>query len=288
MGLRQNVANWFNEKGRASDGQRSDFLYATASVLNPDWAAPWYNRGLSAKYRGDWKASLRFNLRALSLDPEHEAACWNLGIAATALRDWTNARKAWKKYGIKTIDGEEEVRIPYERGCVRLDPENQGEVVWGQRLDPARIAILNVPLPESNRRFNDIILNDGAPEGPRVSDGREYPVFNELAIWEKSAYSTFEVKLTIPSDEDLERLVDLCHEAQLGIEDWSTVRIVCAECSRGNLTEHECANSRSPELRRFAFAAKERDTLTTLLHQWAEVTSGGSFSGPELVLSAAT
>jgi hypothetical protein len=83
-----------------------------------------------------------------------------LGIAATALHDWPEAAAT---------------------ACVRLNPQSSGEVVWGERLDPARLVILNVPLPESRHRFRDIILNDGAENGTRAVGGIQVPVFAEFA-----------------------------------------------------------------------------------------------------------
>ena len=100
---------------------------------------------------------MRSNQRVLELDPSDEAAWWNLGIAATALRDWSEAGRAWKGCGIKCEARDGEVRAPIVTACVRLDPAGLGEVVWGQRLDPARMVILNVPLLESGHRFHDII-----------------------------------------------------------------------------------------------------------------------------------
>jgi len=87
---------------------------------------------------------------------------------------------------------------PAVTACVRLNPRSSGEVVWGERLDPARLLILNVPLPESRHRFRDIVLNDGAENGTRVVDGDQVPVFDELGVWRASEYSTLRVRLLVP------------------------------------------------------------------------------------------
>jgi hypothetical protein len=55
---------------------------------------------------------------------------------------------------------------PPVTACVRLNPQSSGEVVCGERLDPARLLILSVPLPESRHRFYDIVLNDGQKTEP--------------------------------------------------------------------------------------------------------------------------
>ena len=124
----------------------------------PSKSHEWYNLGLKLKYEGKWAESLDANLRALELQPEdNEAAIWNAAIAATALRDWLTARAMWQRYGIK-LQGPAEGPIEDNFGVtpVRLNPDDQAEVVWTRRIDPARARLLNVPLPESGFRFNDI------------------------------------------------------------------------------------------------------------------------------------
>src|SRR5260370_16889563 len=105
----------------------------------------------------------------LELKGTDEAAWGNLGIAATALRDWPEASRAWKGCGIQFEASDGEVRMPTVTACVRLDPAGLGEVVWAQLLDPARMIILTVPLPESGNRFPDITLNAGASHQPPVA-----------------------------------------------------------------------------------------------------------------------
>ena len=273
------------DKGKTSLGV---FLYKVSAKADPRWSVPWYNLGLHAKNTGRWKESLRFNQRALELDSEDQAAWWNLGIAATALHDWPEARRAWRSYGIEIPGESGEVLWEPGQACVRLDPRNSGEVVWGERLDPARIVILNVPLPESGHRFQDIVLNDGASNGSRVDEhGNKVPVFDELSIWKVSDYSTFRVKLQVPDDEAERRLVESCHMHQLGIEDWSTIRFVCADCSRANLGPHECvAKPLENGTRRFGFGAKSDRDLLNVLHEWTSLAEGVEFDKPDLLLPA--
>lgn len=53
-----------------------------------------YNKGLEAKYESRWKESLEHNQRAAEFDPDDQATWWNLAIAATALHNWPEARRA--------------------------------------------------------------------------------------------------------------------------------------------------------------------------------------------------
>jgi hypothetical protein len=285
-GLLNEMGSKSIDKSKLSLGER---LYKLATKADSRWSVPWYNLGLHTKNVRRWRDSLRFNQRALELNPADEAAWWNLGIAATALRDWTEARRAWKAYGIELGDGVGEVQTPPVTACVRLDPAGAGEVVWAQRLDPARMVILNVPLPESGHRFHDIVLNDGASNGTRVDEhGSEVPVFNELSIWEVSQYSTFRVRLQIPDELAEERLVNMCRSHQLGVEDWTTIRFICTDCSRGNPGPHECeAKPLEDGSRRFGFGAKKHEDLSSLLQEWASASVGADYGNLELVLSAA-
>lgn len=244
-----------------------------------------YNLGFAAKYRGDWRASLEHNQRAASLNGDDEATWWNLGIAATALSDWPEARRAWTKCGIDDLgEGSGEILWASCTACVRLDPKGVAEVVWGTRIDPARIRVTNVPLASSDRLYGDILINDGAPEGTRVSGGNEFFVFDELGVWKRSAHSTFEVELMMPNAGALVSLEERCRENDMWVEDWGTVRILCAACSRGNPGEHACTAAETGETR-FGFAAKSETGLRQMLKEWGEVEDGAVVGSVRLVVS---
>jgi hypothetical protein len=244
-----------------------------------------YNLGLEAKYQGDWTTSLEQNQLAAKLNPKDQATWWNLGIAATALSDWSEARRAWDKCGIPLSDTGPEISWDPCTACVRLDPAGAAEVVWGSRIDPARITVLNVPLASSNRRYGDILVHDGAQEGTRTSRGRDFPVFNELAIWRTSSYSTFEVDLFVPTKLSFEELEERCRVADLWVEDWASVRTLCAECSRGNPSEHSCTSEQGERAGMFGFAARSEQVLRQLLQDWLEVQPLAELRSVQLVVS---
>ncbi len=243
-----------------------------------------YNLGLASKYRGEWEKSLLHNQLASELNDGDEATWWNLAIAATALSHWEEARRAWAKCGIEfDADSGEPLWHPCT-SCVRLNPNETGEVVWGSRIDPARIKILNVPLPSSKRRYGDILIHDGAQEGTRTSRGNEYPVFNELGVWKCSAHSTFEVELVVPTATALDSLTERCRQNDMWVEDWGTVRSLCAECSRGNPAEHSCTVEETGQ-NKFGFAAKSENGLRKVLRDWIEVEDGATIGNVRLVVS---
>jgi hypothetical protein len=171
--------------------------------------------------------------------------------------------------------------------CVRLNPNETPEVVWGERVDPVRFVVLNVPLPESQRRFRDIVLNDGAQYGTRTRDGIELPVFDELELWRPSRWATFQIILQVPSAECESILVELCHERDFGIEDWSTIRWLCAECSRGNPAPHECqAGDPDNPWKPFAIAAPSGDEVLTVLEEWKAASGEASYRDVEMLVAA--
>jgi len=286
------LAKSLNDLGNSAQnrGMRASarLLYRSAAIARPSWSSPWYNLGLQAKYECEWQPSLRFNERAAALAPDDQAGWWNLGIAATALNDWRLARKAWNGCGIQ-LDGEpdDEIVMPPVTACVRLNPNSSGEVVWGTRIDPARIQVRNVPLPNSNHRYYDILLNDGAAEGTRESGGQEYPVFNELELWKPSGYSTFQSALSMDDENAEHDLIQACNESDIGLEDWTTVRIICAACSVGSLDQNHCSAGAVDEGdRNYGFGVMSREVLVQVLSSWANASPGRGFSDPHLVLLA--
>lgn len=227
-----------NEKGIQLDDKGDDAhalaCYREAIRLRPEWATPWYNIGLLHKYKREWRESIEANLQAARIDPTNKGAIWNLGIAATALGDWGQARGAWKLYGIDIDDGDGPVDYPIGDTPVRVALDTNPAVIWTRRIDPARAIVESVPLPASGRRYGDQLLHDGAPNGYRKLGTREVPVFDELQVLRASAYSTFEavVESSVPEDFDsLQATFDLGH---VGVENWTTnFRVLCKACSEG-------------------------------------------------------
>ena len=187
-------------------------LFEQCIRLAPAFWQAWYDLGLIAKWQKRWEESLRFNRRAFELQPDDEAVCWNLGIAATAVHDWEAARAAWREAGIELPAGRGPISGQFGMAPVRLNPDSGAEVVWCDRIDPVRGIILSIPLPESGHRWGDCVLHDGEPKGQRVADGRSYPVFDELERWEASATPTLRVEVTARTPGDADALVDLFDE----------------------------------------------------------------------------
>jgi hypothetical protein len=61
--------------------------------------------------------------RAAELCSTDEATNWNLGIAATALRDCRTARDVWKRLGIDVEAGDRSIESNFGIAPVRLNPD---------------------------------------------------------------------------------------------------------------------------------------------------------------------
>lgn len=272
---RRGRAEVHNERGRQLDreGRTEEAIreYELAREADADWSVPHYNLGLIYKCAGDWRRSLECNQRAAALDPADQAGWWNLGIAATALGEWREARRAWHGCGIAVPEGDGPLDFPCGRTPVRLHPREDAEVVWSQRLDPARAAILNIPFPESGFRWKDVVLNDGAPNGYRMLDDHEVPVFDCLALLEPSAFSTYvaEVEM-VAAGAAADRLAELAASRGLAAEDWSTsVEVLCKACSEGR--PHARHDHAAPEVKgphRIAIAAPGMEDVRRLIADW--------------------
>lgn len=254
-----------SQSGKTGEAEGA-LLAATRAA--PKWSVPWYELGLLCKYAGRWAESLEHNRRAAQLDPDDEASWWNMGIAATAVGDWSAARRAWTACGITLPEGDGPPDTDFGLVPVRLEPDDAGEVVWARRMDPARARIENVPLPGTRFRWRDLVLHDGAVEGYRVVDGREVPVFNVLDRLEPSGFETFVVELTRNDDAATARLASLADELGGGAEDWGTsTNILCRDCSLGKPHEHTAAPA-TPANAHFGIAARNDEHAGRIIEAW--------------------
>lgn len=265
-----------NERGReldsSGDTEGATREYERAMKLAPEWHAPHYNLGLVHKYAGRWEASLQANREAVRLNPADEASLWNLGIAATAVGDWAEARRAWRAYGIDIPDGDGPIDYPCGFNPIRLNPDaDNTEVVWANRLDPARALLVSIPFPESGFRWSDLVINDGAPNGYRMLGDEEVPVFDCLGLLEASPFSTFVAELEVHGDSPPEEaLAEFAQRRGLAAENWTrNTRVLCKACSEGRPhAEHDHVPERSDGKSRVGIAARDRSEAEDLLAEW--------------------
>lgn len=257
-------------------------------TLTPDSSFTWFHAGMLSKALGRWTESAVRNAKAVELftakdaeafDGENPAA-WNLGIAATALGDWVQARQAWHVYGIDVGDGTGPIDEDFGMGPVRINPDpamphqvvptlGSTEVVWCWRRSPAHGVIASVPLPESGHRFRDVLLHDGQPRGSRTMNGRELAVLDELSRLEDSGLTTWQAYIVGATSDDLEALSDLVGQRGLGVDEWSGIRMLCAECSLGSPDTGHSHEPVREDATRLGLAGGE-DELRQAIDEWLD------------------
>lgn len=280
----------------AGDHVEAERLAWQVVAADPGDHVFWFDLALFAKRRRDWPEALRLNARALEVGPgdvEQNPAGWNLGIAATALGDWEQARRGWRAFGMRVPDGDGPITMRLGMIPVRLNPADTDlgaeplaidgvvhatEVVWAERLSPAHARVVNVPSPDSGHRYGDVVLTDGVPHGQRF-DGRAWvSVFDELLLLARSAWVTWTVDVEARDASDADALTALAEDRGLAAEDWTAnLHLLCRACSEGRPgDEHQHETAWVPS-RRFGVAG-DADQVRALLGDWAE--ADGRVVGP--------
>jgi hypothetical protein len=261
------------ELSEAGDEEGALAKYMAALALDMNRADTLCNVGLRHKYQGAWAESFRYNKRSVEIQPESEAANWNLAIAATALRDWATARAVWARLGVKLAPESGPIEDNFGRAVVRLNPEGDAETVWVRRICPVRARIESIPFPDSGYAWRDVVLHDGAPMGTRLdAEGREKSVFNVLELFEPSSFSTFVVEVEVDGPADVEALERMIPEGSGWMEDWTGgVQFLCKACSEGSAHEaHDHSGGQAPwrQTRRFGIAAASEGEVERVLDAW--------------------
>jgi hypothetical protein len=241
-----------------------DLLAAAAARLSGRAAAAvWFDAALAYKFARNWVRAYETGKTAVTYVERgaEEPAFWNLGTAATILRDWDTARDAWAGYGLQPFPGTGPIDAELGPTCVRLS--DVSEVVWAVRLCPTRARVISVPF-DASRRFGEVVVHDGAPSGERAYGDMTVPVFDEVALFEPSDSATLSVLVTGGPGE-LEALEDSFAGRQFGFEVLASRVDLCDCCSRSTVRQQRGEYDGEQQL----FVAAPEDDARTLLDAWA-------------------
>jgi hypothetical protein len=266
---------WDREDWRTAAARFEELLAVLPDgEKSPAW---WSDAALAYKFLREWSKAYELGRQAAARSPrgEQDPAFWNLGIAATVMRDWATAREAWIGYGIDLQSGEGEIAEDFGMTLIRLDPAGEPETVWARRICPTRARIVSVPMA-SERRFGEIVLHDGTPNGERIVEERRYPVFDEILLWAPSSLPTLTVTLTANSPDDVVELLRLFEDNGLGAEPQSGLQILCACCSEGSVEQERHVEAGSQTI----WLAAPAHEAEALLDRWrSRGDAGRSWTG---------
>lgn len=172
-------------------------LLEFAAERNPGDLEACFNLGVVRKFQGRWAESAEL-FRGVGRHKPDPAVSWNLGIACTALRDFAGAAAAWRSLGIHVPDSDGDYARPGERVPVRLVADRgapvEAEVVWADRLCPARARLTAIPRYGSLATFGDVILVDGVQVGETVLDGQTVPIVEGIGLFASSGGRLFRLR----------------------------------------------------------------------------------------------
>jgi hypothetical protein len=120
-------------------------------------------------------------------------------------------------------------------------------------------------------------LHDGAAVGSREVDGRKYPVFNVLELFESSNYQTMIVNVMIAKEQDLETLETLFSSTQHDWEDWTTnTTSLCKQCSEGTPHQHHDQHLQATwqHKRTLGVAVYDSQDIMPIFEQWQQMCVG--------------
>lgn len=184
-----------------------------------------FNLGVLQKFAGEWaECEASFDL-VVTHKPSPQA-WWNLGIARTAQRDFAGAREAWLKVGLQIPESEGDYAEPGAPTPVSLATAAGApaarEVVWGERLCPARVVLRGLPRWPGQGSYGDVVLIDGAPIQEIDHDGQRVPVLPALQVFEQHAGPTYHVVGDDPAaSHDLTHVALRLNEGGWPAANWS-------------------------------------------------------------------
>jgi hypothetical protein len=236
--------------------------FTEACRLAPDWYTPGFNLGVACKFTHDCEGAIATSLRAIELAPTNAGigAHWTVGVAATALGEWEQARWAWGECGVYVPEGTGPSSVGFERVGVRLESEDGPHAVACRLLDPARARIANVPMPSTSRHYGDVLLIDGKDSRPFIENGRAYALYDELKLLERTDFATWEVHIVAPTRDDVTDLVAHFDGLNGAIADWSEVLPYSSE-SRQRRAPRRLVGLASVEQRTFQTSCARGQTL---------------------------
>ena len=266
--LEQAKAYW-----RQNDAYQAVKILRKLVKERPSWATPNYWLAKIYKQRREWKPCLHYSQRAVECDPK-ELECWEwMGLAAAALGRWPMARKAWMKLGFP-YSLQEGIAEPQLGGIVVcLNEKTRPEIVWANRMDPARARLESVPQPSSGFHHQDILLIERAENMHHILGTHKIPVFRVIERLKDSRIPTFSVELHTQENSEVQLLAHLCHQQRLGFDNWSMANRQMSIRQNEQINYYKMESEPSGSTTLIGLAARKKITIHKVLQEWKSLTN---------------
>lgn len=251
----------------AQDPYNAVKLYKRVAREAPQWAAPYLRLGHIYKYRREWKPTLYYHKKAIALEVANQQAWWNMGLAATALGKLRQARRVWDKFGWSRLE-----QVYPRPVSVRLQFQNQFEVLWVQPISPCMGYIRSIPQPISGRRYGDLVLVDNIVRGYHTNGLHRLPIYDELGMKKCGHYGAFSCLLQQAGEGDVRLLQQLCQEQNLGFEVWSNAAQAATIRPSKGKPEYYAFNVDDASQLLVAIAARRQAEALSVLKNWSVIS----------------
>lgn len=245
-------------------------LYRAVIKLAPEHVFPYQQLSKIYRQRREWKPTLYYSQEAVKRKTQEDQIIWNnLATAATALSKWKVAKTALQKVAAK-IPKHSSHPIP-----VRIHTyTRRSEIVWALPLRQLCAKIISIPSPESGRRYGEIVLYDWKSQEKQIIGNKAHRVFLEIERFKKSFYRTFSVLIHTDNKTSIHKLAELCHNQQLGFENWSNLQNQLATRSENRAAEYYESVQQEENLgyQLIAMAALEKREVKEILKIWQLIT----------------
>lgn len=258
---------------RAGDAYQAVKILRKLVKEQPAWVTPNYWLAKVYKQRREWKPCLHYSQRAVECEPQ-EWECWEwMGLAAAALGRWPTARKAWMKLGYP-YSIQEGISEPQLGGIVVcLNEKTRPEIVWANRLDPARARLESVPQPSSGYHHQDILLIERAEHVHHILGTHKIPVFRVIERLKHSRIPTFSVELHTQENAEVQLLAHLCHRQRIGFDNWSMANRQMSFRRNDELNYYKVNQEEAGPTTLIGLAGRKKVVLHKLLQEWKSLTN---------------
>jgi hypothetical protein len=146
---------------------------------------------------------------------------------------------------------------------------DDGDVVWGERLEPDRAILRSIPSPGGGFRWLDEIVVVPEPVTEVELSGGSYQVFAAHGRAEGSGIPTVVVTVGSADPNGAARLVELLSERGWRVEDWTEeVGMVCASCIEAPAdAAHRHDPTTTLDVRTIAVAGRPAE-VAAVLRRW--------------------